>query len=228
MSAKNTKTLQRRDSFIGTPYWWVKNDDFYTLCILHITGKERGSELKKKKAKNDGCSFNPSHTQPDTSDHTLSRSLQQTLQLDPLALMPLEALQCTLYHSRIPHVNVVNHYLEEVQHPAGRPAGQLLQALKNMAVPVTQCGAVPKRTDTFHWNAWIDKVNKVYLNQQTGREHDFPCVWGALCSQRCCASCQQTQADCRSVLDVDTCKIMSLYQYHRLLWGQCYVYYKRI
>lgn len=23
VSAKNTKTLQRRDSFIGTPYWWV-------------------------------------------------------------------------------------------------------------------------------------------------------------------------------------------------------------
>lgn len=27
VSAKNTKTLQRRDSFIGTPYWWVKRND---------------------------------------------------------------------------------------------------------------------------------------------------------------------------------------------------------
>lgn len=25
VSAKNTKTLQRRDSFIGTPYWWVRH-----------------------------------------------------------------------------------------------------------------------------------------------------------------------------------------------------------
>lgn len=25
VSAKNNKTLQRRDSFIGTPYWWVQN-----------------------------------------------------------------------------------------------------------------------------------------------------------------------------------------------------------
>lgn len=38
VSAKNTKTLQRRDSFIGTPYWWVE----YTtknVCHRHHFGK---------------------------------------------------------------------------------------------------------------------------------------------------------------------------------------------
>lgn len=30
VSAKNSKTLQRRDSFIGTPYWWVR------LHMIHI------------------------------------------------------------------------------------------------------------------------------------------------------------------------------------------------
>lgn len=28
VSAKNNKTLQRRDSFIGTPYWWVRHHKF--------------------------------------------------------------------------------------------------------------------------------------------------------------------------------------------------------
>lgn len=36
VSAKNTMTLQRRDSFIGTPYWWVMLFWFFTYPFLEL------------------------------------------------------------------------------------------------------------------------------------------------------------------------------------------------
>lgn len=36
VSAKNSKTLQRRDSFIGTPYWWVRNKVWHFMVTWII------------------------------------------------------------------------------------------------------------------------------------------------------------------------------------------------
>lgn len=44
VSAKNTKTLQRRDSFIGTPYWWASDQKItgyhhhFSICTLLLNG----------------------------------------------------------------------------------------------------------------------------------------------------------------------------------------------
>lgn len=44
VSAKNTKTLQRRDSFIGTPYWWASDQKMtgyqhhFSICTLLLNG----------------------------------------------------------------------------------------------------------------------------------------------------------------------------------------------
>lgn len=45
VSAKNNKTLQRRDSFIGTPYWWVR-----ALCTrAPLSGRPRAEGWMTRK-----------------------------------------------------------------------------------------------------------------------------------------------------------------------------------